>query len=68
MIAYGIFAGVIVVQLFVMAILLDGWETERKENEKYYHKLRRTYDIQIEELKKDIALRDDIINGYKGVN
>lgn len=68
MIGYFILSGIIVFQIFVIGILLDGWETERKENERHYNKLRREYDIRIEELKKDLDVRDDIINGYKGVN
>lgn len=68
MIATVILAGVIVVLLFIIGVLMDGWEEERKENERHYRNLRREYDIRIEELKKDLDVRDDIINGYKGVN
>lgn len=67
MISYIIFSAVIVVQIIFIGILLDGWDTEKKENERYYKQLRLEYDIKIEELKKEIASKDDIIFGYRAI-
>lgn len=67
MISYIIFSAVIVVQIIFIGILLDGWDAEKKENERYYKKLRLQYDTEIEKLKNEIAKKDDIIFGYRAI-
>ena len=47
---------------------MDHIETERIENDRYLDKLRRTYQIRIDELKEDIHIRDEIIKALGGIN
>lgn len=47
---------------------MDHIETERIENDEYLDKLRRTYQIQVNELKEDIRIRDEIIKALGGIN
>ena len=48
--------------------LLEHIESDRIENDKYFDKLRRTYQIQIDELRDDVKIRDDIIKVLGGIN
>ena len=57
--------GIIIIQIFVIGFLIDNYNQLETDNKKYYKKLRREYDIKIEELKKDVAIRDEIIEGRK---
>lgn len=56
-----IFLAIISVQFFINMYLFSIIEHQEEENEKYFKKLRRDYDIKLEELKKDIEVRDEII-------
>lgn len=67
MITYIIFAVAIGLLLFVIGFLMDEFNNEKEENERYYKQLRLEYDIKIEELKKEIASKDDIIFGYRAI-
>lgn len=52
------------VLLFVIGELLHIIEEKDKEWEKYYRSLRRAYEISIDELKKDIEVRDELLKAY----
>lgn len=59
---------IVVFMLFVFMlmtfILLDALIKERKRNENYYKKLRRSYDIRISELQAEVEVRDTILDAY----
>ena len=63
-----ILAIVVLILIFIIYHLMDHIETERIENDKYLDKLRRTYQIQVNELKEDIRIRDEIIKALGGIN
>ena len=65
MIIRAVFLAVIGIQLLVNMYLLNVIENQEEENKQYFRKLRRDYDIKLEELKKDIEVRDEIIEGRK---
>lgn len=67
MIGYVILIGVILMQIIVIGILIDEWNKLEKDNEKYFKKIRREYDIKVEGYRADIAARDEIINGYRNM-
>lgn len=48
--------------------LLGHIEDDRIENDKYFDKIRRAYQIQIDELRDDIAIKDEIIKVLGGIN
>ena len=56
---------IIVIQVFVIGVLIDNYNQLEKDNKRYFNKLRREYDIKIDELKQDISVRDEIIEGRK---
>lgn len=63
----------IVLVIIIMVLLICGYallgkiEKERDEAKEYFKKLRREYDIRIEEYKEDIAARDQIISSYRSM-
>lgn len=63
-----ILAIVVLILIFIIYHLMDHIETERIENDEYLDKLRRTYQIQVNELKEDIRIRDEIIKALGGIN
>lgn len=63
-----ILAIVVLILIFIIYHLMDHIETERIENDRYLDKLRRTYQIRIDELKEDIHIRDEIIKALGGIN
>lgn len=67
MIIRAVFLAVIGIQLLVNMYLLNVIENQEEENKQYFRKLRRDYDIKLEELKKDIEIRDEIIEGKKAM-
>lgn len=56
-----IFLAIISIQFFINMYLFSIIEHQEEENAKYFKKLRKDYDIKLEELKKDIEVRDEII-------
>lgn len=54
---------VVGIQFLVNMYLISIIESMENENEQYFKKLRRDYDVKMDELKKDIELRDEIIEG-----
>ena len=65
MIGYSILAFIIIILLFISIELFNEVEHMEYENKEYYRKLRYEFDCKLAELKKDIDIRDDIIEGYK---
>ena len=63
-----ILAVVVLILIFIIYHLMDHIESERMENDRYFDKLRRTYQIQLDELKEDIRVRDEIIKALGGIN
>lgn len=66
MYAIGVLLGIIVLLILTGYVMMDRLEYEKNKNKEYFTKLRRNFDVQIEELKKDIAVRDEIIDAYRG--
>lgn len=60
-IGYTILIIAVMILLFVVSELLHIIEEKDKEQERYYRNVRRTYEITIEELKKDIEIRDKLL-------
>lgn len=60
-------AMVIIIIIQALVNLYLSYEVERNDehNQEYFDILRRDYDIKVEELKKDIELRDEIIEGLQ---
>jgi len=56
---------IIVSQFCLICYLISQIENNEKENQKYFDKLRREYDIKLESYKEDIVIRDEIIEGLK---
>ena len=48
--------------------LLGHIEDDRVENDKYFDKIKRVYQIQIDELRDDIKIKDEIIKVLGGIN
>lgn len=48
--------------------LLGHIEDDRIENDRYVDKIRRAYQIQIDELRDDIKIKDEIIKVLGGIN
>lgn len=65
MIGYSILAFIIIILLFISIELFNEVEHMEYENKEYYRKLRYEFDCKLAELKKDIDIRDDIIEGYE---
>lgn len=63
-----ILAVVVLILIFIIYHLMDHIECERAENDRYFDKLRRTYQIQLDELREDIRVRDEIIKALGGIN
>lgn len=66
MYAIGVLLGIIILLILTGYVMMDRLEYEKNKNKEYFTKLRRNFDVQIEELKKDIAVRDEIIDAYRG--
>lgn len=60
-IGYTILIIAVMILLFIISELLHIIEEKDKEQEKYYRNVRRTYEITIEELRKDIEIRDKLL-------
>ena len=60
-IGYTLLIIVVMVLLFVVGELLHEIEERDKEQDKYYRSIRRSYEIIIDELKKDIEIRDELL-------
>lgn len=60
-----ILLGVIGLLLMSGYVMFDTIEFERNQNDVYYKKLRQEYDIQVQQLKNDIEVRDEIIDSYR---
>ena len=60
-----ILLGVIGLLLMSGYVMFDTIEFERNQNDVYYKKLRQEYDIQVQQLKNDIEVRDEIIESYR---
>ena len=56
---------IIVFQFCLICYLLSQIKNNEKENQKYFNKLRREYDMKLESCKEDIEIRDEIIEGLK---
>lgn len=54
---------VIIGQMIINSVLLDQIEKDRRENAKYYAKLRREYDKRIKELHDEFELMEDLTYG-----
>ena len=61
----GICIGIIAMLLMSGYVIMDSLEYEKKKNNQYFTKLRKEYDIQIEQYKQDIKTRDAIIDSYR---
>ena len=61
----GILLGIIALLLMSGYVLFDTIEFERNQNDVYYKKLRKEYDFQVQQLKNDIEVRDEIIESYR---
>lgn len=60
-----ILLGVIGLLLMSGYVMFDSIEYERNQNDIYFQKLRKEYDIQIQQLKNDVEVRDEIIESYR---
>lgn len=60
-----ILLGVIGLLLMAGYVMFDTIEFERNQNDVYYKKLRQEYDIQVQQLKNDVEVRDEIIESYR---
>lgn len=60
-----ILLGVIGLLLMSGYVMFDTIEFERNQNDVYYKKLRQEYDIQVQQLKNDVEVRDEIIESYR---
>ena len=56
---------IIVFQFCLICYLLSQIDAHEKENQKYFDKFRREYDMRLESYKEDIEIRDEIIEGLK---
>lgn len=65
MFTIGILLGIIALLLMAGYVMFDTIEFERNQNDVYYQKLRKEYDIQVQQLKNDIEVRDEIIDSYR---
>lgn len=65
MFTIGILLGIIALLLIAGYVMFDTIEFERNQNDVYYQKLRKEYDIQVQQLKNDIEVRDEIIDSYR---
>lgn len=65
MFTIGILLGIIALLLIAGYVMFDTIEFERNQNDVYYQKLRKEYDIQVQQLKNDIEVRDEIIDCYR---
>ena len=63
-----ILAVVVLILIFILYHLMDHIESERAENDRYLDRLRRAYQIQIDELREDVQVRDEIIKALGGLN
>lgn len=61
----GICIGIIAMLLMSGYVIMDSLEYEKKKNNQYFTKLRKEYDIQIEQYKQGIKTRDAIIDSYR---
>ena len=60
-----ILLGVIGLLLMSGYVMFDSIEYERNQNDIYFQKLRKEYDIQIQQLKNDVEVRDEILERYR---
>ena len=67
MFVVGILLVIIIVLLMAGCVMIDSINYERHENDEYFKKLRREYDIQIQKYKHDIAEKDNLIRNYNNV-
>ena len=65
MFTIGILLGIIALLLMSGYVMFDTIEFERNQNDVYYKKLRQEYDIQVQQLKNDVEVRDEIIESYR---
>lgn len=65
MFTIGILLGIIALLLMAGYVMFDTIEFERDKNDVYYKKLRQEFDIQVQQLKNDIEVRDEIIDSYR---
>ena len=56
---------VIIALIGVICLLVNTITSDRRENERYYRNLRRTYEIQLDNLTNDIRVRDEIIKAWR---
>lgn len=56
----------VVAEMGLIIFLTESIRIEREENRRYYTRLRREYDIRIEELQKDLLIDEAIIGGKYG--
>lgn len=56
---------VIILLLIIICMLVINIKKDRQENERYYRNLRRTYEIQLDNLTNDIKIRDEIIKSWR---
>lgn len=67
MIGYIVLCGIIIIQLIIIAFLMDEWNKMDQENEVYYKKIRQEFDLKLKEYHDDIIARDEIIRGYRSM-
>ena len=56
---------VIIALIGIICLLVNTIVDDRRENERYYRNLRRTYEIQLDNLTNDIRVRDEIIRAWR---
>ena len=61
----GICCAVIIALIGIICLLVNTIMDDRRENERYYRNLRRTYEIQLDNLTNDIKVRDEIIRAWR---
>lgn len=64
MIMVGILLIIILVLLMAGCVMIDSINYERHQNDEYFRKLRKEYDIQIQKYRDDISERDKLIRSY----
>lgn len=63
-VGYIILIVALIVMVLVIGVLFHTIEQRDKEWKKYYANLRRSYEISLEELQKDIRVRDELLKAY----
>lgn len=60
---------ILVLIIFLLVAVIHGLSEaireEDERNKEFYNRIRREYDIQISELKKDNEVLEDILGGYE---